>query len=743
MRQKLHDHLQNYLRISLGLLAVLLVGLAFPIGAASVPVARCFYVSPSGDDRAGDGSIGNPWRSVAAARDYIRTAGLNTNMQADIVVYLRGGRHPLSQTLAFTSADSASNGHYITYQSYSNEVATISGGVQVTNWSPVVGKPYWVASVPTNVFGDYFRQLYVNGIRAERAHSDWIAGVSFFNDPATAQRVDGVAFNAGDLKNYSNVTDLRLLHIEEFKVDEFPVTDITTNATNGLIQVSLQQPYCQIRHDRTARYFAATNQWMFVQALEELDEPGEWYLNRTTHEVYYYPCSFEDMANAEVFAPVVETLVSFNGDSTTNKVQNLRFQNIVFEHGNWLFPRDYFIGGSQAEILMRGVPPDSAMGSEYAHEMPGQIVLNDTKGLQFLGNTFRHMGSCGIHVYNGTRDTLIQGNTFFDLTGAAVLGGHWGETSIPNQEICTNTIVSDNVIRNTGMDFMAATAIDNLSHYGFQVLHNDVADSQYMGIHQRNYAPNLKAAAGQGGSVISFNRVSLANVGQRYGVSDGAYIYTHGIWPNSVIQGNDINDLNCPMKDTFGMYFDNNSYGLTAISNVMRNVQPGRIGYNFVRALTNDVNFSIENYGDATKNLFAAVSNVNFHKFTGTLPAVAQRIVDNAGLEWGYTNLLSSIYAGTNLARGKFAWASGQYNARTPASAAVDWDYTTIWAPESGSSHGWWAVDLGAPYVIQRIEIAPRIDLDQPSARADFQVQGANDPGFTNAVVLAEQGSYW
>jgi acetyl esterase/lipase len=741
MRQKVHEHLEYLLRISPGLLAFLLVGLVFPIGAASVPSARSFFVSPSGNDSAGDGSIGNPWRTVAAARDHIRTAGLNTNMQADIVINLRGGRYPLTQTLAFTDADSGDNGYYITYQSYSNEVATISGGVQVTNWSPVAGEPYWVASVPTNAFGDYFRQLYVNGIRAERAHSDWITGVSFFNDPATSQSVDGVAFNAGDLKDYSNVTDLRLLHIEEFKVDEFPVTGITTNDNNGLIQVSLQQPYCQIRHDRTARYFAETNQWMLVQAFEELDEPGEWYLNRATHEVYYYPYSFEDMTKAEVYAPVVETLVSFNGDSTTNKVQNLRFQNMVFEHGNWLFPGKYFIGGSQAEILMPGMPPDSKPGSEYAYEMPGQIVLNNTKGLQFIGNTIQHMGSCGIQLYNGTRDTLIQGNIFFDLTGAAVLGGHWGETAIPNEEICTNTIVANNVIRAIGMDFMAATAIDNLGHYGFQVRHNDVADSQYMGIHQRIYAPNLKAAAGQGGSVISFNRVSLANVGQRYGVSDGAYIYSHGIWPNSVIQGNDINDLNCPMKDTFGMYFDNNSYGLTAISNVMRNVQPGRIGYNFVRALTNNVNFSIENYGDATKNLFAAVSNVNFHKFTGKLPAVARRIVDNAGLESGYTNLLSSIYAGTNLARGKFAWASGQYNSHTSPAAAVDWDYNTIWAPESGSMHGWWAVDLGAPYVIQRVEIAPRTDLNQPSARCDFQVQGANNSEFTNAVVLAEQGS--
>ncbi|MDB6016664.1 MAG: hypothetical protein JWR19_1153 [Pedosphaera sp.] len=746
MNPVLANLLDSSFRLSLGLFSILLVCLAAPVRASGASAEIAFYVSATGNDVTGDGSIGNPWQTVAGARDYIRTAGLNTNMQGDIVVYLRGGRYQLSQTLAFTDADSGANSFYVIYKAFSNEVATISGGLPVTHWSPVAGKPYWVASVPTNSgFANYFRQLYVNGIRAERAHSDWITGVSFFDDSTTTQSVDGLSFQASDLKSYSQITDLRLLHVSSFKVDEFPVVGITTNSTNGLVQMELQQPYCQIRNDYGGGdQFRVTNQWMLVQAFEELDEPGEWYLNRATQQVYYYPYSYEtNMNTVPVYAPAVETLVSLKGTSTTNKVQNIRFQNLILEHGNWFFPQDYFIGGSQAEILMPGVSPNATLSSQYGYEMPGQIVLNNTKNIQFIGNTVRHLGSCGIHPYNGALNTLIQGNIFYDLTGAAVLGGRWGgDAAILNQQICTNTMVADNIVRNTGGDFMASSLINNLSHYSFQVLHNDMADSQYMGFHQRTFAETLDASAGIGGTVVSFNRISLANTAARYGVGDCACIYSFGVWPDTIFQGNDINGINYAKGESRGMMFDNVSYGLTASSNVVRNVKPGTTGYFLYTSLPGYLNHLNDNYGDATKNNFKAVTNVNFHNFTGALPADAQGIVANAGLEAGYTNLLQFINAGTNLARGKSVWASSQAGTNTLPSAAVDWDYASLWQPaDNDTNESWWAVDLGASYAIQRIELSPNTATNQPDARRNFQVQGANNPGFTNATVLSEQNA--
>ncbi|MFH5181440.1 hypothetical protein ACHHV8_01645 [Paenibacillus sp. TAB 01] len=85
---------------------------------------------------------------------------------------------------------------------------------------------------------------------------------------------------------------------------------------------------------------------MIVNAFEELDTPGEWYLNRVTRKIYYYPYSNENMSTAEVYAPAIasDQLVKFEGSSTSNLVRNIRLQGITFENGNWLMPKDYFIG---------------------------------------------------------------------------------------------------------------------------------------------------------------------------------------------------------------------------------------------------------------------------------------------------------------------------------------------------------------------------------------------------------------
>lgn len=704
-----------------------------------------YYVSTTGSDVTGDGTLENPWQTVAMARDALRNVGAQGG---DVPVYLRGGTYHLTNTLMFTTADSGKNGHYIVYKSYPGESATISGGKQVTGWTQVPGKPYWVASVPTSDgFADYFRQLYVNGIRAERARSDWINGLQYvWTNGATFNfstansgltSVWGIAFatNSG-LKTYSNVSDLRLLHVKHFKVDEFPILNVITNS--GKICVQLQQPYCQTRYDYAPGYFDATSPWMIVNAFEEMDEPGEWYLNRATQQVYYYPNSFEDMTTAVVYAPVVDPLVSVGGDSPVNKVQNLRFQGLTFEHGNWFRPRDNFIGGGEAEGIL-GV---SGSGGCYSNtEVPGVIRMTNTVGIQFIGNTIQHQGACGIQANSGARDTLIQGNLFSDLTGAAVLNYHqYGSGEIP-----TNTIVADNVVRNIGMDFMGGTCLDNLGGYGFQAVRNDLADCQYDGIHQHNGISSLATNPGHGASMIASNRMALAFVGARYDVQDGGYIYTSGVWPNTVIVGNDICDMNQPTAIwTFGLYQDYDSYGLTWSSNVMRDFFPGIKGGNWQGWDSNDWPnlHAYDTYTDATIYYIGRFGLQTFHNYVqitnGVWPAEAQAIIQAAGVGPGYTNLLRRIYSGDNLARGKFTWSS---SSNATSQAGADWNYGTVWSTASNDTNGWWAVDLGAPYVIQRLEFVPRTDLDDPDARCSFQVQASNNTNFTGCTVLGEQNS--
>ena len=51
----------------------------------------------------------------------------------------------------------------------------------------------------------------------------------------------------------------------------------------------------------------SAGRWYYLEnALELLDQPGEWYLDRKTGTLSYWPRPGEDMTNPQVFAPVLQ-----------------------------------------------------------------------------------------------------------------------------------------------------------------------------------------------------------------------------------------------------------------------------------------------------------------------------------------------------------------------------------------------------------------------------------------------------
>ena len=85
-----------------------------------------------------------------------------------VVVWLRGGVYQLSEPIEFSPYDSAP----VTYAAYPGETPILSGGVQITDWrvEQLRGKSVWVADLPEVAKGKWnFRQLFVNGKRAQRA----------------------------------------------------------------------------------------------------------------------------------------------------------------------------------------------------------------------------------------------------------------------------------------------------------------------------------------------------------------------------------------------------------------------------------------------------------------------------------------------------------------------------------------------------------------------------------------------
>jgi hypothetical protein len=610
------------------------------------------YVAPDGDD-ANPGTLASPLKTLERARLVVRAN--KGSMAGDIHVYLRAGRYELAAPLVFDAGDSGTNGKYINYTAYDGEQPVVSGGKMITGWTRVAGEAYYVANTPVaSGFADYFRQLYVNGVRAYRASSGWIAGASFYAAAALPQSKDGINFAASALKTYSNVNDLRLLHVNSFKIDEWPVVAVVTN--EGITSVQCAQPHFQIRADRG--FLAATDKFMIVNALQELDKPGEWYHDRAEQKVYYYPKAAEDMTNAEVIAPGLDadSLVRLDGGAVETPVKNLRFQGLVFEHGNWLYPRDTMLGGTQAEALYSpsGTEPPStyvSLGGAnlYVQEVPGDITLNHAVAIQFIGNTVRHTAACGIHLYNDVTQTLVEGNVFHDTTGAAIAVGRFRgaylDDDIPGEAMVNDNVIRNNVVRDTGRDFMAATGISLMAARKTVVAHNDIDMTAYAGIHIRmqtkgNYTTgDTDTAPDIGQSTIIANRIGQAGWAAMYGVGDNGSIYTHGPNKDSVFSRNYV----MPANTISGFYNDDNSFRVTYSENVNRK------GWNMSeRTVDPKTILFVSNYGTGGAPPSSGCVVSGYTQVSGAVadwPQAATDIANAAGVESAYETLLSKVPA--------------------------------------------------------------------------------------------------
>ena len=122
-------------------------------------VQQELFVSPEGSD-SNAGTIDSPFLTVARAQEEVRK--YNQNMSGDILVYLREGTYEITEPMQFGVEDSGSNGYYVVYQNYQDELQMISGGtVLEAKWEEDPERP---GVYKTTLDRDRkLRSLYVNG----------------------------------------------------------------------------------------------------------------------------------------------------------------------------------------------------------------------------------------------------------------------------------------------------------------------------------------------------------------------------------------------------------------------------------------------------------------------------------------------------------------------------------------------------------------------------------------------------
>ena len=355
------------------LLAVIFLPSLF--GTSSYAVIE-FYVSPGGND-VNPGTRERPFASLDHARHIVAN---RAGRSEPVIVFLSGGTYYIPETLVFEAADSGTKDAPITYAALPGQIPVISGGrkLQLT-WSPY-RDGIMQAAVPHGTTTD---QLFVNGQRQIMArYPNFNPNAAQFNGTAPD------AFSSSRAACWSDPSGgfMHAMHAALWGDIHYLITG--KDARGNLIYVGGWQ------NNRRSR---PHQQYRFVENIfEELDAPGEWFLNTKTSTLYFYPPNDVKLDTAVIEIVRLRHLVEFRG-TKKEPVRFITLRGITFHHAARTFM-------DNKEPLLR---------SDWTTYRGGPIFFNGAEDCTIEGVTLDQVGGNAVFInkYNRritVRDSIIS-----------------------------------------------------------------------------------------------------------------------------------------------------------------------------------------------------------------------------------------------------------------------------------------------------------------------------------------------
>jgi len=537
----------------------------------AAPVAE-LYVAPQGDDAAAASETA-PLRSLAEAfsRSIPLPGTFPGESPPDIVVTLAPGVYEGFQLwnkgdkprLTFRSADPANP-------------AVVSAAVPITGWQPESGGR-WKTKYEIKI-GNV---LYVNGKRATLARGPFPENAELYGDIESIDADKGyLAPGDAGMASWHYPHDIRIHYFNSWAHMICPVAYI--DVKDGATRIGMRPLDFMLAKRKEG--VQAQEPAFIENALELLDEPGEFYQDMGEGVVYYMPRPGEDMATAKVVACGSETLLSVMA------ARNVQFEAIVFAdttdyvdshvdtqancciHEGNLFMRD----GHLVNV-----------NNEYRRKLASAVTVEDSRNITFRNCTFTRLGGGGIMLLVGCQDCAIVDCHFHDIAAdAVVLGDVSDEDHHPrNFPVTENNRITGNHIHDIGLRYQGSVAIFCGYVKDTLIARNHIHDTPYSGIsvgwgwgeqdagggaYEAPYHYSTPTPAAN--NIIEQNHIHHV-MQQR---DDGGAIYTLGNMPGSVIRQNHIHDnKNIPG----GIYLDEGSGFIEITQNAVYNV-PTPMNYN-------------------------------------------------------------------------------------------------------------------------------------------------------------------
>ena len=358
---------------------------------------RVLYVAPDGND-ANPGTRAQPFATVSRALAANRSAGA---VAGGTTIELAAGRYPLAGTIALTDADGGKGPDApLSIRAATPGTAVISGSKRLTGFTAVTDKAV-LARLPEEARGKVMQcnlaalgitdygsiqeqpmvNLAVNGVPQTLARwpNSGFVRIGTMVDNGNIDRDD-------PKKNRPQVFTWSGERASRWKTapDAWLQGYLATNWMYGSVPIGSIDPKAKTIttgwcYDRLSGWpdIKSGNPYAVFNLLEELDQAGEWYLDRAKGMLYLCPSAISGKA-------VVDLSMLPGSMLTVTNASHVRIEGLVFE---------------------------SSRG--------GGLVLENSSDCLIAGCTVRHVSGVGVGINGGQRNSMI-GCNLHDLEHAAL-----------------------------------------------------------------------------------------------------------------------------------------------------------------------------------------------------------------------------------------------------------------------------------------------------------------------------------
>ncbi|MBX7257812.1 MAG: right-handed parallel beta-helix repeat-containing protein [Candidatus Hydrogenedentes bacterium] len=513
-------------------LATLTVFAIAALGSSFALAQTTFYVAPNGND-AWSGSLAapnaeksdGPFATLQRARDAARTAS-----KKGVTVQVAGGTYELSQPLELSSEDSGAEAAPTVYTAAEGQEVRISGGKAVTAWTPVSdaaileqlaeparGKVY-EADLKALGIADFGSpdgggmEVFCNDQRMTLSrwpNNDFVRIVEVIGGEkvdvrgTVGDKIGKWTYEGDEPKRWSKEKDAWVhgYWFWDWSDQRHKIKSIDTE--KHIIEV--EPPY----HG----YGYRNGQWYYAfNLLSEIDTPGEWYLDRETGVLYFWPPS--DIAQAKVTVSVTKSLLQMN------EASHVTVRGLTFE-------------------ASRATPVNVSGGT----------------GVRIESCTVRNVGAAAVSISGGTSNGVV-GCHLYNLAGGGIsLSGGDRNTLTPSDLFADN-----NHIHDYGQFYRMYHAGISLNGVGNRATHNLIHD-----------APHIGVVFGGNDHIIEYNEIHHVCVES----NDAGAIYAGRDWTmrGTQIRYNYMHDISgFENKGCVGVYLDDMYCGTNISDNLFYKV---------------------------------------------------------------------------------------------------------------------------------------------------------------------------